>query len=122
MIVRWDQRLRQEARFSVLDSDTACGETSYRTLEIELLPSTTGGRAVIQLNGNSSNWDTLETILHDVYLTRAEKFIYLRVGPGVNSLDESEMFHLIERGGVERLCLLDPKAPHKYTERPPSAP
>jgi hypothetical protein len=117
------KQAEQAAHFSILDSETACGETGYRTMEIELLAFKTGERAMIQVNGNGARWDTIEALLHDVYLTRVEKFIYFRVAPGVSSSDESEMFHLIERAGIERLCILDSKTPHKYAKQLiPSAP
>ena len=102
---------RDAAHFSVLDSETACGETTYRTLEIELLAPKTAGRAIVNLNGNNSGWEKLATTLHDLYSVRQEKYVYLRVGPDVATSDQSEMFHLIERAGTERLCLLDFKSP-----------
>lgn len=106
---------RDAAHFSILDSDTACGETSYRALEIELLARKTAGRATVNLNGRNSSWEDLATRLHDLYSVRKEKYVYFRVEPDVATSDQSEMFHLIERAGTERLCLLDFKAPHKYT-------
>ena len=113
-VVRWDQRLRQAAHFSVLDSDTACGKTDSRTLQIDLITPKSAGRALITLNGNNSSWDTIGPTLTGVLSTRMEKFVYVRSDPGVSSSDYSEMSHLIESAGAERLCLLDPIAPRKY--------
>ena len=113
-IARWNQRLKQQARFSVLDSDTACGKTDYHTLEIEVLVPKPGQRAGIQLNGNSSTWEEMPVILRDVFSVRMEKFIYLRVAPEVDPSDHSDVFHLIEKAGAERLCVLDSNAPRKY--------
>ena len=114
-IARWLQQLKQQARFSVLDSDTSCGKTDHQTLELKVLTAKDSKRATLQLNGNSSNWDEMPAVLNGLFSVRAEKFIYLRVAPDVSSSDESNAFHLIEKAGAERLCLLDFKAPHKYT-------
>jgi hypothetical protein len=108
---------RDAAHFSILDSDTACGETSYRTLEIELIAPKTAGRAIVNLNGKNLGWEDLAARLHDLYSVRQEKFVYLTIEPGVNDSLQSEMFHLIERAGTERLCLLDFKSPHKYIKQ-----
>jgi hypothetical protein len=108
---------RNAAHFSILDSDTACGETSYRTLEIELLASKTADRAIVDLNGKNLSWDDLTARLHNLYSVRQEKFVYLRIGPDVNDSEQSRIFHMIERAGTERLCLLDFKSPPKYTKQ-----
>jgi hypothetical protein len=108
---------RAAAHFSILDSDTACGETGYHTLEIELLAPKTAGRAIVNLNEKNLGWEALAARLHDLYSVRQEKFVYLRIQPGLNDSDQSEMFHLIEKAGTERLCLLDFKSPHKYTKQ-----
>lgn len=113
-IARWDQHLKQMARFSVLDSDTACGKTDSRTLQIDLIAPKSAGRAAITLNGNSSSWDAIGPTLTGLFSTRVEKFVYVRSNPGVSSSDYSEMSHLIESAGAERLCLLDYNAPRKY--------
>jgi hypothetical protein len=106
--------LKQAARFSVLDSDTACGETSYRILEIDLLSSESSKPGPITLNGNVAGWNTIGPTLRDLFSVRQEKFVYVRVGSHVAPSDYSEMSRLIEDAGAERLCLLDSKAPRKY--------
>ena len=113
-MARLHQRLKQAARFSVLDSDTACGKTDARTLQIDLITPKSSGRAAITLNGNISSWDTIGPTLTGLFSTRVEKFVYVTSDPGVNSSDYSAMSHLIESAGAERLCLLDSNAPHKY--------
>jgi hypothetical protein len=113
-IVRLHQRLKQAARFSVLDSDTACGKTDTHTLQIDLIMPKSSGRAAIALNGNMSSWDTIGPTLKGLFSTRVDKFVYLRSAAGVSSSDDSEMFHLIESAGAERLCSLDSNAPNKY--------
>jgi hypothetical protein len=113
-IVRWNQQLTKAARFSVLDSDTACGETGTHTLQIDLIGSKSARRAIVELNGNSSNWETIGPILHDLFSVRTEKFVYVRSDPAVSESDYSAMSHLIEQAGAERLCLIDFKAPRKY--------
>ena len=113
-IARWNQRMKQAARFSVLDSDTACGKTASRTLQIDLITPKSAGRAVITLNGESSSWDQIGPALTAILSTRVEKLVYLKSAPGVSSADYSEMSHLIERAGADRLCLLDPNTPRKY--------
>jgi hypothetical protein len=113
-IVRWHQQLKQAARFSVLDSDTLCGETDVHTLQIDLIMPTSSGRAAITLNGNISSWDTIGPTLKGLFSTRVEKFVYVTSAPGVSSSDDSEIYHLIEAAGAERLCSLDSNAPRKY--------
>src|SRR5438270_9855149 len=88
---------RNDAHFSILDSDTACGETSYRTLEIELVAPKAAGRATVNLNGKSSGWENLAARLHELYSIRKDKYVYLRVGPDVATSDQSQMLHFIER-------------------------
>src|SRR5262245_61656742 len=113
-IARLHQRLKQAARFSVLDSDTACGKTDSRTLQIDLIMPKSSGRAAITLNGNTSSWDAIGPTLTGLFSTRAEKFVYVTSAPGVSDSDYSAMSHLIESAGAERLCLLDSHAPRKY--------
>ena len=98
----------------MLDSDTACGETDYRTLEVEIRAARTQGRPALTLNGNDSDWSQLPVILHDVLLTRMKRFVYLRIQPHVSSEDQAEMFRMIESAGAERLCVLDSHAQRKY--------
>lgn len=119
-MVACNQRLEQTvraARFSILDSDTACGEPSHRTLEIELLASHPAERAIIRLNGEDMRWDAIAPVLRDIYSVRAEKFVYVRVEPGVSSSDQLELDRLLEGAGTQRLCALDYKAPHKYIDQ-----
>jgi hypothetical protein len=105
---------RQAAHFSVLDSDTACGETSGHTLQIDLIGNKSAQRAIVRLNGTNSSWEAIGPTLHDLFSVRTEKFVYVTSDPAVSESDYSAMSLVIEKAGAERLCLIGFTAPRKY--------
>ena len=61
---------KEVSHLTILESDTACGETTYRTLEIQLFAPPTPGPTIVQINEGNVSWIDLREGLHDIYLTR----------------------------------------------------
>ena len=113
---------KEVSHFAILESDSACGETTYRTIEIQLLAPQIAGPTILKINEENLSWNDIASRIGDIYKTRIERFAYLRVASGVKPSDRSNILHLLEGAGLERVCLLDFKARHKYVAQPiPSA-
>jgi biopolymer transport protein ExbD len=102
----------------IIESDTACGETSCRTLEVQLFSSAIGGRAVLKLNGQDIDWDKMQKRLSDIYKTRAERFAYMRTEQSVKPADRQDVFQMLRNAEVQRVCTLATNAPPKYVQCP----
>jgi hypothetical protein len=115
MFILGCSRSTQPSRsLKIIESGTACGEASCRTLEVQLFSSSTGGRALLKLNGENISWDEMQRRFSDIFKTRAEKFAYMRIEHGVKPADRQDVFQMLKKAEVSRVCTLALNAPPRY--------
>ncbi len=68
-----------------------------------------GGRTALKLNAEAVSWESVQARLHDVFLPRVDKVLFLKGDQNVNFEDVARAIDLARTAGVDRVGLVTAK-------------
>ena len=106
LVVSMDKEYQEKTQIPQPDQKQTALETQSRTIVIQVVWTTPGTPPTVKINQEDVSWETLETRLAQIYLTRAEKVAFVRGDSDVDFQYVAEVIDLAHHAGVQRIGLL----------------
>jgi len=106
LAVSMDRQYQEKTQIPQPDQKQTAPETQSRTIVIQVVWTGKDKSPRVEVNEEDVRWDDLETRLAQIYLTRAEKVIFVRGDADVDFQYVAEVIDLARHAGVQRVGLL----------------
>ncbi len=106
LVVSMDPELGEKAQIPQPPKDAKSESTVERTVVIQVIWTAKDQPPTVKINQEDVRWDNLETRLSQIYLTRAEKVIFVRADADVDFQSVADVIDVAHHAGVTRLGLL----------------
>jgi biopolymer transport protein TolR len=106
VVVSMDKEEGETAQIPQPDQKQTQNAAQPRTIVIQVLWTKEDQMPTIKLNQEAVRWEDLETRLAKIYLTQAEKVVFVRGDNDVDFQYVADAIDVAHRAGVERVGLL----------------
>ena len=106
LVVSMDKEHGEVAQIPQPPKDANSQPPVERTVVIEVVWTAKDQRPTVKINRNDVRWEDLDTRLAQIYLTRAEKVIFVRGDADVDFQYVADVIDRAHHAGVQRVGLL----------------
>jgi biopolymer transport protein TolR len=106
LVVSMDPEFGEKAQIPQPQTDAKSEPAVERTVVIQVIWTSKDQPPTVKINQEDVRWESLETRLSQIYLTRAEKVAFVRGDADVDFQYVADVIDLAHHAGVKRLGLL----------------
>jgi biopolymer transport protein TolR len=106
VVVSMDKGQGESAQIPQPDQKQAANISQPRTIVIQVVWTKDDQPPTVKINQENVRWEDLETRLAKIYLTRAEKVVFVRGDTDVDFQYVADVIDLAHHAGVDRVGLL----------------
>jgi biopolymer transport protein TolR len=106
VVVSMDKEQGETAQIPQPDQKQTANISQPRTIVIQVVLTKDNQPPIVKINQEDVRWEDLETRLAKIYLTRAEKVVFVRGDADVDFQYVADVIDLAHQAGVDRVGLL----------------
>ncbi len=106
VVVSMDKEQGETAQIPQPDQKQTQNIAQPRTVVIQIVSASENHPPTVKINQDDVTWEELETRLAKIYLTRAEKVVFVRGDADVDFQNVADVIDVAHHAGVERVGLL----------------
>ncbi|HTC49302.1 MAG TPA: biopolymer transporter ExbD [Candidatus Aquilonibacter sp.] len=106
VVVSMDKEQGETAQIPQPDQKQTANISQPRTIVIQVVWTKDNQPPIVKINQEDVRWEDLETRLAKIYLTRAEKVVFVRGDADVDFQYVADVIDLAHQAGVDRVGLL----------------
>jgi biopolymer transport protein TolR len=106
LAVAMDKQYQEKVQIPQPNKDAKSNPQPERTVVIEVVWTAKDQPPVVKINRQDVRWEDLDTRLAQIYLTRAEKVVFVRGDADVDFQYVADVIDVAHHAGVQRVGLL----------------